>query len=300
VPRSYSEKATAAIDRAMHGRPSAHEPDGALAPRGVLAPGMLGPGVLGPGVLGPASVSRRRTPVFIVASPRPQVGKTFIARLLVDFLRLQGDDPLAFDLNPGGDALRDYLPGLAVASDVEDIHGQMALFDRLIVHDGTPKVVDVGSASFERFFTIAQQIRFIEGAQRRSIDPMILFAADPHPVAVKAYADLQRRFPSAIVVAVFDDAIVKGRKLRDKFPFTRTAAVPLQIAALSPLLKAQVEQPSCSFVDVHDQLPIEIPVGLGYELRAWTRRTFLEFRELELRLLLEQLRASLENPLLGD
>jgi hypothetical protein len=279
VPRSYSQKATAAIDSEMHARAGAHGRADAA---------------------GPASDARRRTLVFIVASPRPQVGKTFIARLLVDFLRLQGGEPEAFDLNPSGDALRDYLPDLAVASDVEDTHGQMALFDRLIVADGTPKVVDVGSASFERFFTITQQIRFIQGAQRRSIEPVILFAADPHPVAVKAYADLQRRFPSAVVVAVLDDAIVKGRKLRDKFPFTRTAAVPLQITALSPMLKAQIEQSPCSFADVHDQMPLEIPVALGYELRAWTRRTFIEFRELELRLLLEQLRASMDNPLLGD
>jgi hypothetical protein len=273
VPRSYSQKATAAIGNEMHGRAGA---DG-------QAPG-----------------SRRRTPIFIVASPRPQVGKTFIARLLIDFLRLEGSDPLAFDLNPSGDALRDYLPTLTTVSDVEDITGQMALFDRLIVNDGTPKVVDVGSASFERFFTVTREIHFIEAAQRRSIEPMILFAADPHPVAVKAYADLQRRFPDAVLVAVFDDAIVKGRKLRDKYPFTRAATVPLQIAALSPMLKAQIETSSCSFADAHDQLPIDIPVSLGYELRAWTRRTFVEFRELELRLLLEQLRASLDNPLVGD
>jgi hypothetical protein len=277
VPRSYSQNATAAIGSEMHGSAGAH----------------------GRGRFGPARGARRRTPIFIVASPRPQVGKTFIARLLIDFLRLESGAPMAFDLNPSGDALRDYLPALAVASEVEDIRGQMALFDRLIVDDGTPKVVDVGNAAFERFFTVTQEIRFIEGAQRRSIEPIILFAADPHPVAVKAYADLQQRFPSAVLVAVFDEAIVKGRKLRDKFPFTRAAAVPLQITALSPMLKAQIERSPCSFADVHDQLPIEIPVGLAHELRAWTRRTFLEFRELELRLLLEQLRASLDNPLLG-
>ena len=279
MPRSYSQNTTAAIGSDMHGRADA---------RGRA------------GVSGPAPGARRRTPIFIVASPRPQVGKTFIARLLIDFLRLERGAPMAFDLNPSGDALRDYLPALAVASAVEDIRGQMALFDRLIVNDGTPKVVDVGNAAFERFFSVTQEIRFIEGAQRRSIQPIILFAADPHPVAVKAYADLQQRFPGAVLVAVFDEAIVKGRKLRDKFPFTRAAAVPLQIAALSPMLKAQIERAPCSFADVHDRLPIEIPVGLADELRAWTRRTFLEFRELELRLLLEQLRASLDNPLLGE
>jgi hypothetical protein len=59
------------------------------------------------------------------------------------------------------------------------------------------------------------------------------------------------------------------------------------------MLKAQIEKSRCSFTDVHDKLPIGIPNGLASELRAWTRRTFLELRELELRLLLERLRAAL-------
>ena len=49
---------------------------------------------------------KKQAPIFIVASPRPQVGKTFVARLLVDFQRLGHDDPVVFDLNPRGDALK--------------------------------------------------------------------------------------------------------------------------------------------------------------------------------------------------
>jgi hypothetical protein len=241
----------------------------------------------------PSPEARRRTPIYIVTSPRPQVGKTFVARLLTDFLRLDGGEVAAFDLNPSGDALRDYLPAVATAGDIGDIQGQMALFDRLIVADGTAKVVDLGNASFERFFAIAQEIRFIEVALRQAIQPMVLFAADPHPVAVKAYADLQRRFHHVTLVPVFNEAILKGQKPRDQFPFARAAAVPLQIPALAPMLKAQIDRSSYSFADVHDQLPVSIPIGLAFELRAWTRRTFVEFRELELRQLLEQLRASL-------
>jgi hypothetical protein len=242
---------------------------------------------------GPAAAPRRQTPIYIVTSPRPQVGKTFVARLLTDFLRLDGGEVLAFDLNPSGDALRDYLPAVATAGDIGDIHGQMALFDRLIVADGVAKVVDLGNASFERFFAIVQQIRFVEVALRQAIQPMVLFAADPHPVAVKAYAELQRRFHHVTLVPVFNEAILKGQRPRDQFPFSRAAAVPLQIPALAPMLKAQIDKSSYSFADVHDQLPMAIPIGLAFELRAWTRRTFLEFRELELRLLLEKLRASL-------
>jgi len=240
-----------------------------------------------------ASGARRRTPVFIVASPRPQVGKTFLARLLTDFLRLDGGAPIAFDLNPSGDALRDFVPCLETATDLGDIKDQMALFDCMIVDDGIAKVIDLGHASFERFFVIIEQIGFIDEASLRSIEPIILFAADPHAVAVRAYADLQRRFPDAVLVPVFNEAIAKAQKQRDQFPFTRAAAVPLQISVLAPMLKAQIDKSSCSFADVHDRLPAAIPIALATELRSWTRRTFLEFRELELRLLLEQLRASL-------
>jgi hypothetical protein len=242
---------------------------------------------------GPAPRAKRQTLVFIVTSPRPQVGKTFVARVLTDFLRLDRDDPVVFDLNPSGDALTDFLPRLTIAADVGDVKGQMALFDRLVVDDGTAKVVDVGNASFERFFAIMEEISFVKEALRRSIEPVILYVADPHPVAVRGYADLQRRFRGAVLVPVFNEAILKGRRLREQYPFSRAAAVPLQIPALAPMLKAQIDKPPYSFVDVHDRLPIAIPVGLAFELRSWTRRAFLEFRELELRLLLEQLRASL-------
>ncbi len=240
---------------------------------------------------GPGRAAAARRLLFIVASPRPQVGKTFIARLLFDFLRLDGGAAVAFDLNPSGEALRDHVP--AIASDIGDTRGQMALFDRLIADDGAAKVVDVGYAAFDRFFAIAQEIRFFEALGRRSIEAMILFAADPHPASVRAYADLQQRVSGAAVVPVFNEAIVKGRALREQFPFARAAAVPLQIPELAPLLKAQIDRSSCSFADLHDRLPKAVPYGLACELRAWTRRTFLEFRELELRLLLEKLRASL-------
>jgi hypothetical protein len=242
---------------------------------------------------GPAREARRRTPIFIVASPRPHVGKTFLARLLVDFLRLDGGKAAAFDLNPSGDALADYLPDLTTTSDLGDVRGQMALFDSLVVDNGVGKVLDVGTASFERFFTIVQEIRFIEEATRRSMEPMILFAADPHRIAVRAYAALQERFPRAVLVPVFNEAIVKGRNLRDQYPFAREAAVPLQIPILAPVLKEQIEQSSCTFADLHERPPMRIPSEHAFELRAWTRRTFLQFRELELRLLLERLRVSL-------
>jgi hypothetical protein len=239
----------------------------------------------------PKTTARRRTPLFIVASPRPQVGKTFLARLLTDFLRLDGGEAVAFDLNPTGDAPGDR--GLAAGTDLTDVRRQMALFDCLIVEDGIAKVIDLGHGSFAQFFRVVEEIGFIDEACRRAIEPVILFAADPHPVSFKAHADLLRRFPKAVVAPVFNEAIVKGQKLRDQFRSGHAAAVPLQIPLLLPILKAQADKSAHSFADFHARLPEGVPRGLAVELHAWTRRTFLEFRELELRLLLEKLQASL-------
>jgi hypothetical protein len=240
-----------------------------------------------------ADDARQQTLVFIVASPRPQVGKTFVARLVIDFLRLDRGEPMVFDLNPVGDALTDYLPQLAIAAEIDSTKGQMALFDNLIVDDGVAKVVDVGSASFERFFAVMAEIGFVKAALRQWIEPIVLFVADAHPVAVRAYADLQQRLDGALIVPVFNEPALKGRNLRDKYPFARAAAVPLQIPALAPKLKVHIERQPSSFIGAHGTLSTTMPVGPGLELQAWTRRAFVEFRELELRLLLDKLRASL-------
>jgi hypothetical protein len=234
------------------------------------------------------------TAVFIVASPRPATGKTFLAHLVIDFLRMKGGRIEAFELSPGDVALADQLPDLTVSCDLDSTQARMRLFDRLILADGVAKVVDVGHLAFQRFFSVMDQIRFAEEARRRALEIIVLYAADAHPTTVKAYDILQRRLPSLILVPVFNDGILKGRKLRDQYPFTGAAAVPLQIPLLPPALKTHAEQSGHSFVDFYSQLTVPVPVGPVFELRSWTKRAFLEFRELELRLLMEKLRASLK------
>ena len=52
----------------------------------------------------------RATPVYIICSPRPLVGKTLIARLLSEFLLLKNGNVAAFDINLKEPSLLDYLP----------------------------------------------------------------------------------------------------------------------------------------------------------------------------------------------
>ena len=50
------------------------------------------------------------TPVYIICSPRPLVGKTLVARLLSEFLLLKNGTVTSFDINLKEPSLLDYLP----------------------------------------------------------------------------------------------------------------------------------------------------------------------------------------------
>ena len=62
----------------------------------------------------------------------------------------------------------------------------------------------------------------------------------------------------------------------------------MRIPVLSPFLKSIVDKPGFSFDDYLDR-----QTGMRTELHEWIDRIFMEFRELELRLLLRELKGSL-------
>src|SRR6201991_3164901 len=117
----------------------------------------------------------RRTPVYIICSPRPLVGKTLIARLLSEFLVLQRGAVIAYDINLKEPSLLDYLPKLTETADVIDTFGKMQLMDRLILNDGIAKVIDLGFHAFDEFFKMSEEIGFMKEAARRGVGALGLF-----------------------------------------------------------------------------------------------------------------------------
>jgi hypothetical protein len=230
-----------------------------------------------------------RNSVTIIASPRARVGKTLLARLLTEFHAQEGRAVTAFDLNAGGGTLAQYLPEHTVVSDIGDVKGQMALFDRLIAEDGTAKIVDLGHTSFESFFTLAQQIGFAEEAIKRAIAPAILFLITPDATSVDAYRGLRSRFPRALLAPVHNE--IFGSTYRGKYQFVGSGEVVVRLPVLAPGLRRYAETAPFSFA-----VPAEaaaMPPELQNELQRWLRRAFREFRELDLRNLLADLRSSI-------
>jgi hypothetical protein len=227
--------------------------------------------------------------VIIVASPRPRVGKTLLARMLVDFHLHEGRVAAGFDLNSGDDTLAQFLPEHAATAAIGDVAGQMALFDRLIAEDGVAKVVDLGHDSFAAFFDLAGKIGVIEEASKHGIVTAVLFLLTPDASSVEAYASLSKRFPGAMLVPVHNE-ILGPAQHRGKYPIG-SGALTVRLPLLGPALRKHIDRPPFSFAALATDGTT--PEDTRVELQHWQRRVHIEFRELTLRLLLADLGASI-------
>jgi hypothetical protein len=237
---------------------------------------------------------RRTTPLYVICSPQRSVGKTLLARLLAEFYLIDGRPVAAFDLADEGPQLADFLPHCTTTADIGDAPGQMALFDRIIADRRATKIIDLSHRTFKDFFTIAEKIGFFEEARRHAIEPLILFLIDPSPKSAKAYATLRRWSAEASLLPVRNQLVAKGIPYCAAFPNESTVSVSLEIPVLGASLKTLVDQQRFSFAHFWCTTPIALPARLDDELRAWIKRAFLQFREIELWLMCEEILSSLK------
>lgn len=237
---------------------------------------------------------RKTTPLYVVCSPQRAVGKTLLARLLAEFYLIDGRPVAAFDLADEGPQLADFMPQCTSLADIGDAMGQMALFDQIIADRQATKIIDVSRRTFKEFFTIAEKIGFFEEARRQAIEPLILFLVDPSPKSARAYAILRRWLTQASLLPVRNQTVARGIPYCAAFPNESTVSVSLEIPVLSASLKLMVEQQSFSFAQFWRATPTSLPPRLDDELRGWIKRVFLQFREIELWLIREEIMSSLK------
>ena len=229
----------------------------------------------------------QRTPLYIIASQHPRVGKTLVARLLIEFFRLSGRPLIGYDLDAREPALAAYFPNLAWTVDIADTRGQMTLFDRLIADNWRTTVIDLGYGQFEQFFAVMAEIGFEQEAKHRQIEPIVLFITDSAPATARSYAELRRRLRHTTFVPVHNEA-TSFMFIQQDFPPTRPECGVIRIPRLSPIVRGVIDRPGFSFGAYMANQP-----GGPTEVHSWIGNIFAEFRELELRLLIGELESSL-------
>jgi hypothetical protein len=218
------------------------------------------------------------TPVYIICSPRPLVGKTLLSRLLSEFLLLKNGTVVSFDVNLKEPSLLDYLPRTTETADVIDTYGKMQLMDRLIVNDGTAKVIDLGFHAFDEFFKMSDEIGFMKEAARRGVTPVILFVADTDRTSARGHETLRQQIPPRALITIDNEYVVRG-----ELPPAMAHGRVVPIAALPPFLKTYIDRLNFSFTDY-----LRNERDSSTELHQWIRRNYFSFRELELSLILQR------------
>ena len=215
------------------------------------------------------------TPVYIVCSPRPLVGKTLLARLLAEFLLLKNGTVAGFDINLKEPSLLEYLPRVTETADLSDTYGKMQLMDRLIVDDGIAKVLDLGFHAFDEFFKMIHEIGYFKEALRRRVAPAILFIADTDRVSARSYPVLQEQIPPDALITVDNEYVIRG-----ELPRQMTEGQVVRVPALPTFLKTYIDRVSFSFTDY-----LRSERDSSTELHQWVRRNYTMFRDLEISLL---------------
>jgi len=220
----------------------------------------------------------RTTPVYIICSPRPLVGKTLIARLLSEFLLLKNGTVASFDINLKEPSLLEYLPKITETAEVDDTFGKMALMDRLIINDGIGKVIDLGFHAFDEFFKMSEEIGFMKEAARRGVSPIVLFVPDTDRASARGYPMLQQMIPASALVTIDNEHVVRG-----ELPVAMSHGRVLSIAALPVFLKTYIDRLNFSFTEYlrHEK-------DSSTELHQWIRKNYFSFRELEMSLILQR------------
>jgi hypothetical protein len=218
------------------------------------------------------------TPVYIICSPRPLVGKTLTARLLSEFLLLKNGTVNAFDINLKEPSLLDYLPSVTETAEVDNTFGKMQLMDRLIVNDTVAKVIDLGFHAFDEFFTMSEEIGFMKEAARRGVSPVILFVGDTDRASARGYAMLAQQIPATALITIDNEFVVRG-----ELPPAMSHGRIIRIPALPVFLKTYIDRLTFSFTTY-----LRKEKDSSTELHQWIRKNYFSFRELELSLILQR------------
>ncbi|PWB83375.1 MAG: hypothetical protein C3F11_06940 [Methylocystaceae bacterium] len=230
---------------------------------------------------------RRRTFVFIACSPQPRMGVSSTARLLTDFYLTRQAPVEGFDTDPHEPRYGEWFPDRVRVVDAADIRGQISLFDRLLVHDEIPKIIDVWHRSYERFFATTREIGFVEEARRHGVEPVILFHVDPSEATLARALALSAAWSGVTMVAVHNEGVsplgARAHEIMARYPVSRKFVIaPLD----APVAKA-LEQPDFSLSRFLLAPPTDMSIVVRAALKAWIGPIFTQFQSFELRLDLE-------------
>ena len=232
------------------------------------------------------------TPVYIVCSPRPQVGKTLLARLLSEFLLLKNGEVLAFDTEAPRGTLKRFHPDVTEIVDVTSTSDQMKIFDTLNTANASVTVIDVRAGLLSPTRASLRDIGFLDAARSGQITFAVFHILGPSIASLDEIAEtanfmtgakyfLVKNFINNTSFFEWDQATYNSyfHRIKD--------ATELTIPKLNEMAYEQVEVASVPFLKfvanrgAHDESANYSFVLRGY-VRHWLGNVWSEFDRIKL------------------
>jgi hypothetical protein len=140
--------------------------------------------------------------IYIICSDRHRNGKTLLARVLVDYLMLEGKDPFIIDAGFPEGPLRAAFPGRTALVDFAQVQGQMKLFDTMMGSPGRDYVIDLPAPQTEKFYEAFRQLDFYNEATDAGFQIVVLFIVDKDLSSLKFADEIQQLVEPALFVPV--------------------------------------------------------------------------------------------------
>ncbi len=145
--------------------------------------------------------------VYIVASDQSRNGKTLLARLLADYLLLDGKDPFLIDTDAPEGPLRHFFPGRTALADFEKIQGRMKAFDTILAAPGRDYVVDLPQRHMLEFFIAVRELDFFAAAKAAGFRVIVFFIVDRATSSLRAARDVYGEKGIDLFVAVKNEYV---------------------------------------------------------------------------------------------
>ncbi|MCW2285179.1 hypothetical protein M2323_003075 [Rhodoblastus acidophilus] len=239
----------------------------------------------------PDDAEEKRPPksyVFICCAPHGRVGVSTTARLWSDYFLASRRGFVGFDADPHEPDYAPRFSGRVQNVDLASTQGQIAMIDRLLVPDGEAKIIDLWSRSYDRFFTLIQDIGFVEEARSKNVEPIILFHADASQASPAAAWSLANALPTVETLLTYNE----GAAPLGPDAHERLALYPphrrLKIGALDALVSRALQPPDLSLSWFLIEPPSDMSLVVRAGLKSWMTPVFSQFRAFEMRRALEE------------
>jgi hypothetical protein len=202
-----------------------------------------------------------RSLALIVASPRPKVGKTLLARLIADYFRGLGQRPVLFDTDSYEPKLASFFPTKAKVIDLDKVPGQMALFDRLSLPSAETRVVDLTHRHFEKFFELMRAMDFASEAKGHDVVPAILYIAGPDAETYERGLRLMREFPEYAFVLVenlFLGEVEVTTRVGEAYQTFQDHEPHMVMPPLEPFFAGMVDNTTLSLAEFQRERPASV------------------------------------------